>query len=773
MLSERISVPVVLVGMMVGLCLPAPVLAQAEENKGEWIIVRSPITDAIVKQVQSETRDKLGRGAKRIVYEFKGGDVSEFPLCLELADFILRVGEGLRENDRNFPAVQTYAFIDADPHRDVKFKGHATLPALACRQLYMAATTNIGFDEDALRRSGLLDRVEQLKVDAYLKVIERRGRIPGALVVKMLDIQQTVLQFNQGGRSEFRLGSDRGRGYELKDRANLVIAGADQNLNPKEIVAAGRPGFYTVEEAESYGLCDRKYGKRQDVLDALGIPGHAIQVDIFGGKKPVAAVIEIKDEVGRFTRDTVRRKMAQAIERGANLLIFQIESTGGDPVFADDLAKEIQALTYGEHSDFPGKRVMTVAYVPGHANGASTFVALACKEIVMGPEAELGDCESLVFEKAKDDDEGNNFRRPFARINNRPRQDEEKVRQYRDRLGKIAERNGYSSILVQGLMDPDLVIMEVANPLGGPPLFKDQRALADREKRDAKPIKPDNKNKLLVFETRNTNTALQWGIARHRVENTTNLDSLAALYGFNVDEVIHLRSDWLDALVNILISPVATIFLVIVGFTCLILELKAPGMGLPAIIAATCFILLFWAHTPGIKGGVNWLAILMFLLGLVLLGIEIFVLPGFGVTGISGIVLLLLSLSLVVVQKWPTTGAEYGEVAMNFGIFSAGLIVSIVAAYMLARLLPSMPMANKLMLPAPSEEESAGASGPPAQSPALLGAIGVAVTQLRPAGKARFGEEFIDVVAEGHYVEAGGRVQVIEIDGLKVVVKAL
>jgi membrane-bound serine protease (ClpP class) len=77
------------------------------------------------------------------------------------------------------------------------------------------------------------------------------------------------------------------------------------------------------------------------------------------------------------------------------------------------------------------------------------------------------------------------------------------------------------------------------------------------------------------------------------------------------------------------------------------------------------------------------------------------------------------------------------------------------------------------MLLPPEEEAVAGASLPPAQSPALLGAIGVVVTALRPAGKARFDDQFIDVVAEGHYVEVGMRVQVIEIDGMRVVVKSV
>jgi membrane-bound ClpP family serine protease len=97
-------------------------------------------------------------------------------------------------------------------------------------------------------------------------------------------------------------------------------------------------------------------------------------------------------------------------------------------------------------------------------------------------------------------------------------------------------------------------------------------------------------------------------------------------------------------------------------------------------------------------------------------------------------------------------------------------VAAIFAAYTVARYLPHIPYANKLVLTPPEEtaEEEAAALAQPA---GMLGAIGVAITTLRPAGKARFGDQFIDVVAEGYYVETGQRVQIIEIDGMRVVVK--
>src|SRR5262249_18418279 len=104
--------------------------------------------------------------------------------------------------------------------------------------------------------------------------------------------------------------------------------------------------------------------------------------------------------------------------------------------------------------------------------------------------------------------------------------------------------------------------------------------------------------------------------------------------------------DWLDDLANFLRDPWTSVVLVMVGITCLLLELKLPGGTLPGIIAAVCFVLFFWSHSQ-LNGQITWLALLLFVLGLLLIGLEMFVLPGVGVAGISGTVLVLGSLGLV------------------------------------------------------------------------------------------------------------------------------
>src|SRR5205085_8875714 len=106
-------------------------------------------------------------------------------------------------------------------------------------------------------------------------------------------------------------------------------------------------------------------------------------------------------------------------------------------------------------------------------------------------------------------------------------------------------------------------------------------------------------------------------------------------YGLDPKNVSQAGNDWLDAIGDFLRNSYVSVFLVGIGILCLILELKMPGVSLPGVIAAVCFVLFFWAYSQ--HSTIAGLAILLFILGLVLIGVEIFLLPGFTAPGIVGI----------------------------------------------------------------------------------------------------------------------------------------
>src|SRR5262249_48655867 len=105
--------------------------------------------------------------------------------------------------------------------------------------------------------------------------------------------------------------------------------------------------------------------------------------------------------------------------------------------------------------------------------------------------------------------------------------------------------------------------------------------------------------------------------------------------------------------------------------------------------------------------------------------------------------------------------------------FIFALMGAIVAAFVVARFLPQMPGANRLLLNPPTDQPNASQLALPGASEAaeLLGAIGTSTTPLRPAGVVRFGDKFVEVVSDGGSIPAGTRVQVIAVEGTRIVVK--
>lgn len=229
------------------------------------------------------------------------------------------------------------------------------------------------------------------------------------------------------------------------------------------------------------------------------------------------------------------------------------------------------------------------------------------------------------------------------------------------------------------------------------------------------------------------------------------------------------QAQWLDRVAEFFRYPVVNFALVTLGIIGLIFEFKFPGKTLPGSVAALCFVLFFWANS--FVGRFTILAIFLFLLGLVLLGVEVFVVPGLGFTGVSGAVLMFLGLLLVTLENWPNEQEEWKDFGASFGTLAASAVLAVVGAVALTWSLPNVPFLNRMVLKPPTESSTGSASLSNSGAVHLIGAIGVAVTPLRPSGKAQFGGQFQDVIAEGDYVSPGGRVQVVEIEGTRVVVK--
>lgn len=229
------------------------------------------------------------------------------------------------------------------------------------------------------------------------------------------------------------------------------------------------------------------------------------------------------------------------------------------------------------------------------------------------------------------------------------------------------------------------------------------------------------------------------------------------------------RPTWVDITVEYLNWWLITGLLLVVGLTGLYMEAMAPGHGVGGLLAATCFLLLFWSHFLG--GTAGWLAVLLFLSGLALIAVEILLLPGSVVPGLAGSTLILVSLVLAcqgflipqTVQQLHTLAGTMAMVLVSCGIF-------VVAAVVITRRMDSLPLLNRLTLAPPddpaTDKPAAGSNAGPA-----VGDLGIAHTPLRPGGKGRFGERAIDVLACGDFLDRGTPIRVVRVTGNQILVE--
>jgi membrane-bound ClpP family serine protease len=737
-----------LFGAATALMLAAAPLGRCQEvsSEGIFVSVHNPITSEVSSRVKEITTRAVQRfeadraaapGVPRtftIVLDFTPGTRTgqptpvgsrEFGPCQDLAEHLLHLQN-----------VTTVAYLRAEVSR------HTVLPVLACKEIVMAEGAALG---DVLR-----DQTEPLsrsRREAYREAI--RDRSP-ALVMKMLDPDMVVL------KGKTVQGADRyidARDEQAEAKNGVIIV----DRNP--VVAAGPNSMlYTAEQARKFGLCQNFFIQtRQQLAEKYRLPPSSLREDPLLGRTPVAWRIELKGQVNGALSETLRRRIKRVIGQGANLLILQLDCAGGDLVVAQDLAEYFRDLK-DDRGELP---VMTVAYVPQQAPDTATVLALGCTEIVMHNDAEIGDFSRVVYE-----------RRDGKEVEADPDHTQLRIKA----LSAFADDQGYPPLLIRGMLDPRVTIYWASNLKDG----RERRFLTEEElNEDKKRVQPmwgremlikagGKDGKLFILKAAQ---AKELGIIRHTVDG---VNDVYALYGLSPNQVQVAGPDWLDGLALFLRSTTMSIILVLVGVTCLILELKMPGVGVPGVIAAICFVLFFWSHSQ-LAGQITMLAVLLFLLGLILLALEVFVLPGFGVAGISGILLVLISLALVTLEKKPETTQEWLGLLSTIGTFALTLFAAVCIAIAVAWYLPSVPYVNRLILkPEAERAEEAGEPLPEMVRPeiaALLGAIGLAVTPLRPAGKVQFGDEYVDVVAESGYVVPGTRVQVIEIEGNRIVVK--
>jgi membrane-bound serine protease (ClpP class) len=249
-------------------------------------------------------------------------------------------------------------------------------------------------------------------------------------------------------------------------------------------------------------------------------------------------------------------------------------------------------------------------------------------------------------------------------------------------------------------------------------------------------------------------------------EMVDDFRALLAVLDLEAERVVDTRPNWAEGVVRFITNPLVAPFLLSLGFLGLIIEIKTPTFGLAGIAGATALALFFGGHY--LVGLAGWEELILLTVGLVLLAIEVFVVPGFGVFGVLGIGGILASIYLSMIGSMSTL-VDYTNAAM---VLSASMLIVLVSGWAIMRTLPkNMRLYRSGILLGEVTGRDTGYLSATVRGE-LVGRRGVAVTDLRPAGVGRFDGERIDIVAEEGWLTAGTAIEIVRAEGYRHVVRS-
>lgn len=250
-----------------------------------------------------------------------------------------------------------------------------------------------------------------------------------------------------------------------------------------------------------------------------------------------------------------------------------------------------------------------------------------------------------------------------------------------------------------------------------------------------------------------TSEAMKYGFCEGTAENIKEVMEVAGIKKY---KIIKYEISFTDKIIRFLISPLVSGLLIMVIIGGIYFELQSPGIGFP-IAASILAALLYFAplYVEGLAA--NW-EIIIFIIGVILIAVEIFAIPGFGVAGISGIILVVLGLTLSMIDNIGFEASSFpaGELLSALFIVIIASFVSLIGSLYLSRLLFSTnnKMFGGLAL-ATTQEKSDGYTSAVKSYSSMVGQTGKSQTILRPAGKIIIGDEIYDATAESGFIEKG------------------
>ena len=447
-------------------------------------------------------------------------------------------------------------------------------------------------------------------------------------------------------------------------------------------------------------------------------------------------ILPIRDNIMPPLVYLVRRGVKEAMEANADLLVLDMETNGGRV----DTTREIISIL----NEFKGD---TVTYVNKDAFSAGAFIAVATKRIYMAPGSVIGAAAPIIISPG-----GNG-------VEKIPDTYEKKMTSaVKAMVRTAAEKNGHNIAVVEAMIDKSsgLAVTTIVDGVTNRVVISKEGDILTLTNTEAEKEYGNPPKKLLSSGT------------------VKEIDSLLKLLGYE-DATRHdikvtgmeKIGSWLNA-----ISPL----LLIIGVVGIYIEFKTPGFGLAGIVGISAFALYFLGGYVAGLSGAEW--VVVFILGLALVVVELFVYPGTVVIGMLGAVLMLAAIVMAMVDLYPAPGPGVLPAMPTLDKFQLPLRQLLIATvggglgiWLASLILPKTSMYRAVVSHSASGMKTEAALGEQAKS--RQGRTGVTLSTLRPGGKAQFGEEILDVISQGDMVPKGTPVRIIGSSGAEALVEVV
>ena len=610
--------------------------------------------------------------------------------------------------------VRTVAFLPSS------VKGHACLAVLACERIIVAADAEFG---EAGADESYIDGTMR---SSYQEIAARRRTVPPAVALGMLDRALTV----------HKAKTEDGVKYVLDDELTRLEEGG-RVPSVDTIVAAGDLASFTGRELRvEHGFASHLANDRDELLAALELPPGALEQDpSLGGEwRPIRVDLRghVTSKHVNWLMTSIKEKLSGPPDKATNFICLVIDSPGGSLTDSLRFANFLASLD--------STQVRTVALVTSEARGDAAVIAWACDQLVIGEDAILGGAGASNLSKRE-------------------------APELRQSLRAIAAEKQRDWSLAVGLVDPNFEVYECsANGDSQKRYFSEEER---NEQND--PDRWQSGSPINLKDGLSGRDAQRMKLAKHLA---TNIGEVQQLY--HIDGALPgIEPNWAHIAIERLASPQLAGTLLFIAWFALIIEVSQPGISVAGFLSALCFLLFFWSNF--LQGTAVWLEVMLFAAGVGSLIVEIFVLPGFGVFGFGGACLVIASLVLAS-QTFiiPRNTYQFGQFANSLMVVAVGMAGAFICLVAVRKYLPEAPIFKRLVLATDEEElEERAERELLADYRHLVGKRGTTTTPLTPSGKARFGDEVIDVISDGEAISPEADVFVADVRGNRVLVEIL